>query len=152
MFVWAGMESFCSVWLSQAPVSGSLGEEPWEVGGMNNEGQSPVTWQACARKPCHLHIGACSFPWEICADLQGRTGRLSINAGRCGQCHGAGDNDSEVLPTLNKWKPNVQQEQAGLSYNFWWNHLTRGPGSGEEKLNSEATKATSPFICLRDLL
>lgn len=28
------------------PVSGSLGEEPWEAGGPNNGGQSPVTWQA----------------------------------------------------------------------------------------------------------
>lgn len=68
-----------------APVSGSLGEEPWEAGGLNNGGRSPVTWQALPSKLCRLYIGACSFSWEMSADLQGRTGNFSINTGYCGQ-------------------------------------------------------------------
>lgn len=36
------------------PVSGSLGEEPWEVDGRNNEGWSSVTWQALPSKLCRL--------------------------------------------------------------------------------------------------
>lgn len=82
--MWAGMESLCSVALP-ALVSGSLGEEPWEAGGPDNEGRSPVTWQALFSKLCHLYFGACSVSWEICADLRGRTGNLSINTGYGGQ-------------------------------------------------------------------
>lgn len=97
VFVWAGMESFCSVWLSQRACfrlswRRALGSQ-WA----NNGGRSPVTWQAFPSKLCHLYIGACSFSWEICADLQGRTGNFSINSGYCGQEAGAGNGNCETL-------------------------------------------------------
>lgn len=84
---WGGGQEWGSSALPVGPslsVSGLLGQEPWEAGGLNNEEPEP---RDLAGPP---QLALSFIRWsplslgKSCLDLQGRTGNLSINTGQWG--------------------------------------------------------------------